>query len=157
MWIKYILRKSWLISASASSNTLLENKNVNKSKSTRWWVASQFKSSMLQISVTHTPAEASRWQGLRAYCPNIYTVLPGSMVPIMVSYFNHSNFYGGSEPGPHQNLYANLHVYALILFITATVLNQITCLFAPVLLFSTLSFLISTVELWCSVWKEIPY
>ena len=76
-----------------------------------------------------------RLQGLRAYCPNIYTVLPGSMVPIMVSYFNHSNFYGGSEPGPHQNLYANLHVYALILFITATVLNQITCLFAPVTIF----------------------
>ena len=72
------------------------------------------------------------------------------MVPIMVSYFNHSNFYGGSEPGPHQNLYANLHVYALILFITATVLNQITCLFAPVLLFLTLSFLISAVELWCT-------
>ena len=48
--------------------------------------------------------------------------LPGSMVPIMVSYFNHSNFYG------EENLYANLHVHALILFITATVLNQIICL-----------------------------
>ena len=48
--------------------------------------------------------------------------LPGSMVPIMVSYFNHSNFYG------EENLYANLHVHALIFFITATVLNQITYL-----------------------------
>ena len=51
-WMKFIFGKVWLISASLSSNTSSENKNVIKSKSTRWWVATQVKSSMLQIIVT---------------------------------------------------------------------------------------------------------
>ena len=51
-WMKYIFGRVWLISASLSSNTSSENKNVIKSKSTRWWVATQVKSSMLQIIVT---------------------------------------------------------------------------------------------------------
>ena len=34
------------------SNTLWENWNVNKSKSTRWWVTTQVKSSFLHIIVT---------------------------------------------------------------------------------------------------------
>ena len=92
MWIKYILRKSWLISACASSNTLLENKNVNKSKSTRWWVATQVMALMLKISVTQMFLEL-----------NLFLIITALDTQWMIDHLAHAQVLekGESEHSPH--------------------------------------------------------